>query len=102
MSRSQRTKGKAGELEIVHAFKYHNWPHARRTGDAGQVDGDITGTDPYHVEVKRRETLDIPGWWRQTIDGCPEADIPLLVFRGNREPWRACLYLHDLLGRELR
>ena len=98
MGRAQRRKGGVGEREVAAIFREHGWPEAKRSGDAGQLDGDLDHTDPFYVEVRRRERLDIPAWLREIAEECPADKRPLLVFRRSREGWHACLPLHDFLG----
>ncbi len=99
MSRSQRVKGKEGELEVAGLAREHGHPDAGRNGDARQVDGDLTGISGAYVEARRRESLRIPAWARE-VEAEAEAlgteDIPVVAFRRSREPWRAVVPLDRL------
>jgi hypothetical protein len=82
-------------------------------GDAGAdfgACGDLVTsakTFPWCVEIKRREgwawgplLADRPSpvwrWWGQALTAAMEARLePILVFRHNREPWRAMLRLTE-------
>lgn len=101
MSRSQRVKGKEGELEVAELARENGHPDAGRNGDARQVDGDIAGVDGAYVEVRRRNALRIPEWAREVEGEAAELgteDLPVVAFRRDREPWRAVVPLDRLLA----
>lgn len=97
-----RRKGKGAELEVVHLLQANGWPDARRSGDAGQIDGDIeNGPDGMLLEVRRREALRIGEWCREVeAEAVARAngEVPVLAFRQSNQPWRAVLPLTDLLA----
>lgn len=97
MGKAERRKGAAAEREVAAIFREHGWPEAKRSGDAGQADGDLDHTGPFYVEVRRRETLAIPAWLREIEDECPPGKRRLLVFRRSAEPWHVALPLTDFL-----
>lgn len=97
MAKASRDKGKAGELEVAHVFQGQGFS-AYRTPNSGaffHAKGDINGVPGLHIEVKRAERLEIPSWLAQCEADCPELDIPVLVFRRSRDPWRVILPLED-------
>lgn len=96
MPRRERIKGKVAELEVVHAFDDAGFP-CRRSGDTGQIVGDLDGLPDLYVEVRRRERLDMPGWIREVADETPEGKVGVLAFRRSREPWHVCIGLEDFL-----
>ena len=54
---------------------------------------DLTNVFGMSVEVKRQENLSLPAWWRQ----CEQAaernrELPVLIYRQNRKPWRVRTY----------
>lgn len=100
MGKAQRNKGAAAEREVAAIINDRLGTDLRRTPLSGGMTwkGDIRGWDRMHVEVKRQERLSIPAWVKQAEDDCPEGDIPLVVFRQSREPWRVVIRLDDLLG----
>lgn len=100
MGKAQRNKGAAAEREVAAIINDRLGTDLRRTPLSGGMTwkGDIRGWDGMHVEVKRQERLSIPAWVKQAEDDCPEGDIPLVVFRQSREPWRVVIRLDDLLG----
>lgn len=98
MGRGQRRKGAAGEREVAEIFTRHGFELAKRSGDAGQRDGDIDHVGIFYVEVRRRETLAIPAWLREVAAKCPPDMVGVLVFRRSRMAWQACLTLGQFLA----
>jgi len=98
MGRSQRRKGADAEREVARIFGAHGFSKAKRSGDAGQLDGDLDHVDGFYVEVRRRETLAVPTWLREVREACPDHLIGLLVFRRSRMDWHVCLPLKQFLG----
>lgn len=90
-----RNKGKAGELEVRDILLRAGWFAKRGWQEAQDVTHSIPGV---HMEVKRRETLDINGWLRQAdSDALARSCVPWLVFRRNKQPWRVVVPLDYLL-----
>lgn len=101
MSRMSRTKGKTGELEIVHMIQDAGWKQARRTHDGREqaLRGDIAnGPQTIHFEVKRTEKTQIWSWWEQAEHDHAETDTPVVVFRRSRSPWLAVIEFDELLA----
>lgn len=87
MGRRERDKGKRGELEVRDIFRAAGFGDAERTPNSGGlfIPGDVAlGVEDLHVEAKRHERLDIPGWLRQTYADCPPGALPILAFRKSR------------------
>lgn len=58
---------------------------------------DLTGFAPYCFEIKRCESLDLRGWWRQAVNACtPKYNIPVVMYRQNRQPWRFLISAKEL------
>ena len=86
-----RSKGKRGELEIVHMLRdnlgltvnrqlkqYQQAQH----GDIEQLVG------PYLIEVKNCATLSLKSWWAQTIAAADKKGaIPCLAYKVARKGW---------------
>ncbi len=73
---------------------------ARRAAYSGAMaheKGDVVGLPGMHVEVKRCEKLKLPEWTRQAESQCGD-DVPLVVYRSSREPWRVSLPFEDFLN----
>lgn len=96
MSKSQRQKGKVGERAVAELARANGFPNAKRTGDAQQVAGDIAGMPGLYVEVRRRETLNLPAWIREVETEHPPNTLPLIAFRRSQEPWYGAVPLGDL------
>lgn len=93
-----RTKGRAGEQEVARLLREAGFDVDRVPNSGGlRVKGDITGLDGFHLEVKRKERLDLWTCLEQARTEAPEGDVPLLIFRRNRSEWQACLPLSDLI-----
>lgn len=97
---NSRNKGKSGELE---AYKLLNaWAHPvcihlgvppldiHRNQDQTRKGGyDLVGAPWLAIEVKRQETVNLPGWWAQTLRQTGPGQTPLLMWRLNRGKWTA-------------
>src|SRR5262245_13329632 len=98
MSRTSRTKGKVGELEVVHLLRAAGWPNAHRTSD-GRRQGscDIAdGPQACVMEVRRREAVNVPQGMREVMARTPPTMTPVLVHRPSRTPWMATTLLDEL------
>lgn len=49
---------------------------------------DLEGFEPFAIEVKRQEVLQLRDWWRQSVLETPPQLIPVVMYRQNRQPWR--------------
>lgn len=100
MSRSERTKGRAGEAEARALFASHGFQAdalQRNLGD--ELDTLVTGYGwCFGVEVKRCNVLRIPEWTRQAEAGSPAGFLPMVAYRRDREPWYAVTRLDPLLA----
>lgn len=93
MSKRSRDKGARGERELFELLSEHLGFVVRRNVDqarAGGADGiEIPG---WAVEVKRRESLSVPAWWRQTVRQAQASGRkPMLFYRRNGEKWQAVI-----------
>lgn len=92
-----RNKGANGEREAIELLTLwakqvnhildikRNLEQVRSGGD------DIAGFEGYGLsfEIKRVETPNITGWWRQCIASAKAKHcVPILMHRQNRKPWR--------------
>ena len=104
MSKSQRDKGAAAEREVAAILSEVLGVQVRRKLGQVRDGGDDLEVGPFRIEVKRRETLAMDAWSRQ-VEACAGADqVPVVVYRRSREPWRVSLLLTDflpLMGGEL-
>lgn len=97
-SRSRR-KGVAGELEVRDAFRAWGYDVDRSPNSGGlRIKGDLYGTPPAHIEVKRRERLNVQAAFEQAVADAPADREPLLAARMNRSPWLGVVELDFLVG----
>ena len=99
MGRSQQHKGRAGELElcrVLSGFGYDVKPGAAVSFGSTP---DAVGLPGIHIEVKRREQMDIAAALKQA-----EADaqrfgdgLPVVFTRGNRQHWRVVMALENFI-----
>lgn len=52
---------------------------------------DGKGLPPLAIEVKRHEHPNVAAWWYQTLVQAHGTHIPVLFYRGNRQPWRVII-----------
>lgn len=106
---NSKNKGKRGELEVAKLLKSLGYEGARRTaqycGNTGEA-SDVVGADGLHLEVKRAENLRMMDWIQQAERDARPEELPVVVFRQSKEPWRVVLnaerffaiykeYIHD-------
>lgn len=96
MSKMQRDKGANAEREIVHILEEHGFPARRGQVFNGEPDV-ICPSLPFHLEIKRQETYKISDWWKQSESAAGDSEIPTVIFRKSREPWKIMLSLTDFL-----
>lgn len=112
MGKASREKGKRGEREVAKLLQDIGFDAHRAQqycGRTGQAD-DVVGVDGFHIEVKRCEQIRIMEWLHQAeSDSTDTDDIPVVVFRKNKEVWYAALpaidffqILHELQGSRVR
>lgn len=83
-----KQKGKAGELEWAKVCKEHGYDCRRSQQFCGaNGDADVIGIEGLHMEVKRREQLQLPKWIEQAQNDAREGEIPIVAHRRNREAW---------------
>jgi Holliday junction resolvase len=98
MSRSERTKGKAGELEVARIFKAAGFDCDRTPNSGGlRIAGDLHGDLPVHVEVKRQETARPWLWAEQAARDAGAGERWVVAMRRSRSQWLAMVPLVDLL-----
>lgn len=85
--KSSKAKGYRGEVEFRDLLRAHGFYATREKGSLDDCTHSVPGI---HFEVKRREKLDIPAHMRQATEQAGDR-IPVVAFRGNRQPWRVIL-----------
>ena len=105
MSKTERDKGARGQREAMALIVgFGGVVHRGAQGGAHDADPDLRvefGRWKLAVEVKRRERLDLPGWWRQA-EGYAAAGgedvLPVVMWRRSREEWLAAVRAGTLMG----
>ena len=99
--RSSQAKGRRAEIELADILREHGYPDAR-PGEALNygTQPDVVGVPGVHLEVKRRERLEVSRWYQQAVTDAERMKdgVPVVVYRQNRKPWMAVLSLEDLLS----
>lgn len=90
MSKASRDKGARGEREFLKALGDELGEALTRNLEQTRNGGaDCLKVKGWAIEVKRREALSRPAWWRQACEQAESAGgQPMLAYRRNREPWR--------------
>lgn len=94
-----RNKGKRGEREALELIQSWVTPVYESAGIPAPTiernlmqsrDGgfDLVGVDWLALEVKRQEQVLIGAWWKQALRQAKNGQVPVLMWRGNRQPWR--------------
>lgn len=95
---NSKQKGKRGELEIVHFMKRFGFDAKRSQQYCGlQGDADVVGVPFLHLEIKRTEKLNLDKAMEQSIRDAREDEIPTVVHRKDRQPWRITLSLESFM-----
>ena len=97
--KSQR-KGKAGELEIVSLLKEYGYNVRRGRSLSYGEEADVSGLPGIHIEVKRRERLDLSKAMDQSVRDAQRFHdgFPAVFHRKNCEPWRVTMNLCDWIA----
>lgn len=113
---NSRKKGKTGELEIAHILQNFGYDAIRGQQYSGaNGDADVIGLPGIHIEVKRRETMQVNKWLQQSVEdayadgikhGCEM--IPVVIHRENCErkkdgnpikgKWKVSMLLDDFMN----
>lgn len=100
MGKSSQAKGRRAEIElsgILQGYGYDVQPG--KAVSYGETP-DVTGLPGIHIEVKRREGVDLSAALKQaTADAERFGDgLPAVFHRGNREKWRVTMALPDWMA----
>jgi hypothetical protein len=93
VSASQRRKGQVGERECFAKLSDELGFVVTRNVDQARLGGaDCINLPGFAPEVKRREMLSRPSWWRQAVkQGAALQKEPIVFYRQSRKPWRALI-----------
>ncbi len=97
MANRERRKGVTGELEVAAIFRHVGFD-CDRTPNSGalRIAGDLYGTVPAHIEVKRQEVARPWQWFEQASTEAPAGVMPVVAFRRSRSPWLGIVPLAEL------
>ena len=102
---NSRTKGKMGELELAQLLRRQGHREARRGQQYCGLDGnaDVIGVKGIHIECKRQEKVFDEMWMKQAEDDARKGDIPVVIYRRNREQWKVLIRqnLFDIIWQTL-
>lgn len=106
-----RQKGQTGEREIADMLNFIIYKQMQELGfpedeclkgmttvqrnqNQSAVGGnDLTNCLGLSIEVKRQEQLSVGTWWKQCVAAADRNnELPVLLYRQNRKPWRARTY----------
>lgn len=98
---NSKSKGKRGELDIVHSLRDAGFSEVRRTaqycGNTGDAP-DVEGLPGIHIEVKRVERLNLKKAYEQAVnDSKNSGNMPVIFHRQSHQPWMVTLSLEDFL-----
>ena len=96
-----RDKGARAELKVAQLLRANGWPRAERNLSQSRDGGvDIlNGPEGLALEVKHNaKRVDVPAAMRQAEAAAGPHDIPVVLHRVDREPWRATLEATELLA----
>lgn len=84
-----RRKGATGEREVTGLLREYGYDAHRGIQAAGEPD--VIGLPGVHIEVKRQNHYDITGWMAQSQRDAKPGELPIVVFRRDREDWKVML-----------
>lgn len=91
-----RAKGRTAERAVELLLQEGGFTTERALSGRNQVHGDILCSG-LAVEVRNRQRVEIVKWSAEHELGCPPELTPLVVYKTNRQPWRASLLLADFV-----
>lgn len=99
MGKSSQAKGRHAELELVRILQENGIPAEPGQAVSYGCTPDITGVKGIHVEVKRRENVNLSAALEQAQqDAARFGDgLPAVFHRKNREGWRVTMPLENWL-----
>lgn len=95
---NSRRKGAVGEREIAHILQDYGYDARRGQQFSGlQGDADVVGVPYLHLEIKRVQALNLDKAMEQSIRDARDGEIPVVMHRKDRQPWRVTLGLEDFM-----
>ncbi len=95
---NSREKGAAGERELAGILKKYGYDCRRGQQYCGiNGDADVIGIPGLHIECKRVEKLNIDDALEQSIRDAKDGELPVVMHRKNRKPWKVTLELDEFM-----
>lgn len=95
MGKSSQSKGRRAEIELAKIFQAHGYDV--RPGEAVSfgAEPDLVGLENVHIEVKRRENVNLSAALAQAEEDSRKFGdgLPAVFHRKNRESWRVTMSL---------
>lgn len=90
---NSKRKGKEGELELASLLRSQGYADARRSQQYAGInsDADVVGIKGLHIECKRAERVSDEAFIQQAERDSRAGDVPIVMFRRNKEKWKALL-----------
>ncbi|MBR2520779.1 MAG: hypothetical protein IKE62_01180 [Oscillospiraceae bacterium] len=100
MGSSQQKKGRRAEIELAGILSGYGYEVRPGKPVSFGEEADIVGMPYLHIEVKRRETVDISTALRQAKQDSERFGdgYPVVFFRGNRQAWRVVMELDEWMN----
>lgn len=97
---NSREKGASGERELAEILRKFGYTARRGQQFCGaNGDADVVGIPGIHIECKRVERLNIDEAMLQSErDAAKHEELPVVMHRKNRKPWRVTLNLADFIA----
>lgn len=106
MGKSQREKGKRGELAWRNVLRtagfskegtYRTQQYSGKSGDGSSSDVTCRELPTLHFEVKNVEKLNLWGAYAQAKGDCPEGKMPVVAHTKNHCPFLVTISAEDFL-----
>lgn len=95
---NSRSKGARGERELAGILREYGYPCRRGQQYSGaNGDADVVGLPGIHIEVKRRERLEIYDAIAQAVRDARENEKPAVFHRKNNCEWLVTMRLDDFM-----
>ena len=95
---NSRAKGAAGERELANILKDYGFEARRGQQYCGaNGDPDVVGIPGIHIECKRCEQYRIDKWMHQAAEDAKDGEIPVVIFRANKTPWKVTMDLEHFI-----
>ena len=96
MAINSRTKGAVGEREAAGMFREHGYDAHRTAQHCGMTGvADVEGIPYVHLEVKRRENLNLYDAISQAVRDHRKDELPTVMWRKNNCDWLMTMRFED-------